>query len=40
VLVAGLRCAEEAGESGADELIQRYRLAIDNYVCPYGVSLE
>jgi hypothetical protein len=43
VLVAGLRRAEEApdaGEPWADELVQRYQLAIDNYVASYGVSLQ
>jgi hypothetical protein len=43
VLLAGLRRAEEAQEAGepwADELIGRYRLAIDKYVDSHGAPLE
>ena len=43
VLVAGLRRAEEAKEAGetwADELIGRYRLAIDKYVASYGIRFH
>jgi hypothetical protein len=43
VLQAGLERAEDdkvAGELWADELIGRYRMALENYCASYGVPLE
>jgi hypothetical protein len=43
LLLAGFRYAEEQREHAApwaDELIERYRLALENYCSSYGVRME
>lgn len=43
LLLAGLHYAEEERENAApwaDELIGRYRLALENYCASYGVPIE
>jgi hypothetical protein len=43
VLLAGLHRAKEAKETGevwAEELMQRYRYALEEYAISYGVRLE
>jgi len=42
VLLAGLRYAEEERENAnpwADDLVRRYRLALENYCVSYGVPM-
>jgi hypothetical protein len=43
LLLAGMDEAKDAGEQGAgwaDDLAERYRLALDNYAVSYGVQME
>ena len=43
LLLAGLRYAEEQRENAApwtNELVEHYRLAVENYCASYGIRME